>query len=191
MTTPIVPIRRDRSVRSAGDGAVFPVSTPAPRAPPTRNVQVGPAHDPASRPSRTACADDSMTGVYCDDPDADGVGECRSGPTDQTCSLASGHPQRGCTNDANCGGALGSCGVQPSQVLPDRRRQFPTGRLLLRHRHAHRDRHGRPADGGRVEPDARRGLLRRSDGAAAVNNVAGLPGPARVTIRGRRPVIRS
>jgi hypothetical protein len=51
------------------------------------------------------CSDDSMTGVYCDDPDADGVGECRSGPTDQTCSLASGHPQRGCTNDANCGGA--------------------------------------------------------------------------------------
>jgi hypothetical protein len=35
---------------------------------------------------------------------------------------------------------------------------------------------------GRVEPDPRLRLLRRPTGAPAVNNVAGLPGPARVTI---------
>ena len=119
---------------------------------------------PASRPSRAAASTtrDAGTVLECSDtPTVIGEGECTIGPIDQTCSVASGHAQRGCTIDADCGGGAGSCESPQPPVLPDRRlrRGQRTGTDTL-----HRRRHGRHADGRRVEPDARRGLLRRSDG---------------------------
>ncbi|MCC6766629.1 MAG: hypothetical protein IT293_18380 [Deltaproteobacteria bacterium] len=131
-----------------------------------------------------ACLDDTSTSALdCTDGDADGEGECPNGPTDQNCSVASGHAQRGCLSDVDCGGGGGSCQVA-------QRKCFLTG-------------------GGTFQPSALDGTdtlvaVGMADapmndvaqptlgavfcvgptGASAVNNVAGLPGPGRVTIRG-------
>ena len=136
-----------------------------------------------TRPS--ACLDDSSTvGVLdCVDSNGDGEGECTAGPITQNCSVASGHAQRGCTTDAECGGVAGSC--QSANRLC-----FLTG-------------------GGTFQPNALDGTdtliaVGQEDppqndvsnptlgavfcvgptGSASVNNVAGLPGPGRVTIKG-------
>ncbi|MCC6763832.1 MAG: hypothetical protein IT293_04135 [Deltaproteobacteria bacterium] len=132
----------------------------------------------------SACLDDSATATLdCADGDADGEGECSVGPTDPNCSVGSGHAQRGCLSDGDCGGGAGSCVVS-------QRKCFLTG-------------------GGTFQPSAFDGTdtliaVGQVDtpmndvsnptlgavfcvgptGASAVNNVAGLPGPARVTIKG-------
>jgi hypothetical protein len=61
-----------------------------------------------SRPN--ACLDDTGTpGPDCiDTAPVDGEGECVAGPTSKRCSVASGHPQRSCATDGDCGGA-GTC----------------------------------------------------------------------------------
>ncbi len=57
------------------------------------------------------CQDDTVTfGPEClDTLPVDGQGECAVGPIDNTCTLTSGHPQRGCLDDDDCGGALNTC----------------------------------------------------------------------------------
>lgn len=40
-------------------------------------------------------------------PSTDGTGECTVGPLDFTCSVASGHHQRGCLSDDDCGTCIG------------------------------------------------------------------------------------
>jgi hypothetical protein len=62
-----------------------------------------------SRPN--GCIDDTVSfGPECvDTAPVDGQGECAIGPVDQHCTVASGHPQRGCLDPSDCGGAPGSC----------------------------------------------------------------------------------
>ncbi len=60
------------------------------------------------------CLDDTTIPGFnpvCTDttPTGDGEGECINGPVTTHCSLASGHPQRGCTTPADCDGSPGSC----------------------------------------------------------------------------------
>ncbi len=118
----------------------------------------------------------------CSDGDLDGVGECEDGPNDTSCSLASGHAQRSCLGDADCGGALLSCESHP-------RKCFLTG-------------------GGTFNPFADQGsdtliAVGMADapmndvsnptlgavfcvgptGSSSLNNVVGLPGPSRMTIK--------
>jgi hypothetical protein len=60
----------------------------------------------------SACIDDTTTvGIFdCTEtaPGA-GEGECTSGPVDNSCTVASGHAQRGCLDDDDCGGGIGTC----------------------------------------------------------------------------------
>jgi hypothetical protein len=65
------------------------------------------------------CHDDTATpGVLdCSDPDGDGEGGCTVGPVIVRCSVASGHAQRGCVADADCGGAAGSCEGVPGHCF--------------------------------------------------------------------------
>jgi hypothetical protein len=120
----------------------------------------------------------------------DGEGECVSGPLTSACSVASGHAQRGCLSDGDCGDTPGS--GAPGSCETTNRLCFLTG-------------------GGSFQPpvigligtdtliaagmedtpmnDVARPTLGAvfcvgPTGAPAVNNVAGLPGPGRVTIRG-------
>ncbi len=139
-----------------------------------------------------SCQDDTTTVNILDCADAadgtigDQEGGCTQGPVDTNCTIASGHGQRGCSSDADCGGSPGSCGTV-------NRKCFLTG-------------------GGTFQPPAS-GLLKGTDtliavgmadvpmhdtanptlasvfcvaptGASSVNNVAGLPGPSRITIKG-------
>ncbi len=143
--------------------------------------RVGAATQPSGCQDDTTVAD---TLIECADVDGDGEGVCTSGPTDKNCSVASGHPQRGCDDDGQCGGAVGSCVSAPRGCLTTGGGTFqPTGQN----------------DGsdvltalGQEDPPVR-DVSRPTLGAvfciaptgqASVNNVAGLPGPGRVTIRG-------
>ncbi len=82
---------------------------------------------PGEPTKASGCLDDTTvadTVLECSDTfigdPADQEGLCTIGPVDQTCSVASGHAQRGCSNDVDCGGGAGSC-VSPN------RRCFLTG----------------------------------------------------------------
>lgn len=139
----------------------------------------------ATRPS--GCQDDTTVDerdMECSDSDGNNLGECTAGPADQNCTVASGHAQRGCTSDGDCGGAPGSCESKPRNCFLTGGGTFqPTGQ----------------SDGtdtltavGAADPpvnDVSQPTLAAvfciaPTGLAAVNNVAGLPGPARVTLRG-------
>ncbi|MEO6028809.1 MAG: hypothetical protein ABIR79_18240, partial [Candidatus Binatia bacterium] len=67
----------------------------------------------AGEPSKpTACLDDTSTVGVLDCTDTapvDQEGECSAGPVTKTCSVASGHGQRACGSDGDCGGGAGSC----------------------------------------------------------------------------------
>jgi hypothetical protein len=101
------------------------------------------------------------------------------GPITTSCSVASGHAQRGCTMDAECGGALGSC-------ESNNRACFLTGGFS-----------GKNGTGTLIavgmedlpmndvaQPTLGAVFCVAPTGSTSVNNVAGLPGPGRVTIRG-------
>ena len=61
-----------------------------------------------------------MPGLDCvDTAPVDGEGLCVIGPVDNHCSIASGHPQRGCLNDVDCGGGLNSCETSYRICYPD------------------------------------------------------------------------
>ena len=129
----------------------------------------------------TACLDDSSTvGILdCSDGDADGEGECTQGPVTRTCSALSGHGQRGCTIDADCGGDVGSC-------VAGNRACFLTGGFS--------GKNGTDtliAEGMADTPvnDVSSPTLGAvfcvgPTSSSSVNAVAGLPGPGRVTIKG-------
>ncbi|MCC6765937.1 MAG: hypothetical protein IT293_14865 [Deltaproteobacteria bacterium] len=119
----------------------------------------------------------------CLDENGDGQGKCAEGPIDQTCSLGSGHAQRVCLMDADCGGGAGSC---ESAV----RRCFLTGGGTFQ---------GSGYEGTDTLVAAGMADLPVRDASAptiasvfcvgptssaAVNNVVGLPGPGRLTIQG-------
>jgi hypothetical protein len=139
----------------------------------------------------SGCVDDTTisdrvlecSDTFNNDP-ADGEGLCTIGPVDQTCSVASGHAQRGCTSDSNCGGGGGSC-------VSQNRRCFLTGGGTFQPSGQNDGTDTLIAVGMEDPPmaDVSNPTLGAvfcvgPTGAGAVNNVAGLPGPARVTIKG-------
>ena len=84
-----------------------------------------------SRPGQptqpSGCSDDTTVSdrvMECDEgadlEPGNQEGGCTVGPIDSTCTVVSGHAQRGCSMDSECGGVLGSCGSSP-------RRCFLTG----------------------------------------------------------------
>jgi hypothetical protein len=133
-----------------------------------------------SKPS--ACLDDTNTVGVLDCTDTgpvDGEGECTAGPVTSNCSVASGHAQRGCGVDADCGGGIGSCESA-------NRRCFLTGGLT-----------GKNGTNTLVAVGAADAPMNDTSsptlgavfcvGATnsdSVNTAAGLPGPGRVTIKG-------
>ncbi len=122
--------------------------------------------------------------MECADGDGDGEGQCTIGPIDQNCTVASGHAQRGCTADSDCGGGGGSCGSAARGCFLTGGGTFqPSGQndgtdtlIAVGMEDAPMNDVAQPTLGAVfcVAPT----------GAGAVNNVAGLPGPGRVTIRG-------
>jgi hypothetical protein len=139
----------------------------------------------ATKPS--GCLDDTTIpdrDFECSDPDGNNEGQCTIGPVDNTCSVASGHAQRGCLNDADCGGGAGSCESVP-------RGCFLTGGGTFQ---ASGQNDGSDTLTSIGEPDPPVNDVAHPTlaavfcigptGAAAINNVAGLPGPGRVTLRG-------
>jgi hypothetical protein len=130
----------------------------------------------------SACLDDTTTVGVLDCSDTapfDGEGECLQGPITTSCSVASGHAQRGCIVDADCGGGLGSCESNNRQCFLTGGFTGKVGTNTL------------TAVGMEDAPmnDVANPTLGAvfcvgPTGLAAVNNVAGLPGPGRVTIRG-------
>jgi len=137
----------------------------------------------AGEPSKaSACLDDSLTvGIFdcTDTAPVDQEGECTSGPVTQTCSVASGHGQRSCGSDVDCGGGVGTC-------VAGNRGCFLTGGFTGKV-----GTNTLTAIGMEDAPmnDTSSPTLAAvfcvgPTSASAVNSVAGLPGPGRVTIKG-------
>ncbi len=137
-----------------------------------------------------SCQDDTTNTILdCDDA-ADGTpgdqeGACTVGPVDTNCTVASGHGQRGCTSDADCGGGINSCGSSNRKCFLTGGGTFTTPPIKL---------FGTDtliavgmADVPMNDvalPTLASVFCVAPTGSASVNNVAGLPGPGRVTIRG-------
>ncbi len=153
---------------------------------PCNNNSVCPNGGICGRPGEptkpSACLDDTSTVGVLDCSDTaptDGEGECLKGPITQSCSLASGHPQRGCTTDADCGGATGSCESANRQC-------FLTGGFSGKNGTNTLVANGQedPPVGDVSHPTLGAVFCIGPTGLSSVNNVAGLPGPGRVTIKG-------
>jgi hypothetical protein len=169
----------NRCIGGTNTGAACSSSTSCP------GGSCGRAGEP-TKPS--ACLDDTTmvdNNLDCVDFDSDGEGECTSGPLTSACSVASGHAQRGCLNDGDCGGGPGSC-------ESTNRLCFLTGGGSFQ-----------PPVAGLIGTDTLIAVGMEDTpvrdvsnpvlgsvfcvgptGAPAVNNVAGLPGPGRVTLTG-------
>ena len=119
----------------------------------------------------------------CSDPDGDGIGECEDGPNDKECTVASGHAQRGCDIDDECGGGVDTCVSHP-------RRCFLTGGGTF-------NGSNQPGTDTLIavgmadapmndvsNPTLGAVFCIAPTSSASINKVAGLPGPARVTING-------
>jgi hypothetical protein len=149
----------------------------------------GICNKPGEPTKPSACLDDTNTvnTLDCSDTiqsgsNTDGEGECLQGPVTTHCSVAPGHAQRGCVVDGDCGGGVGSCEAENRQCfltgdVPGGSGKDGTGTLI--------------AVGMEDTPmnDVSNPTLGAvfcvgPTGSASVNNVAGLPGPGRVTIRG-------
>ncbi|MCC6767165.1 MAG: hypothetical protein IT293_21140 [Deltaproteobacteria bacterium] len=131
-----------------------------------------------------SCLDNTNTATLdCLDGDGDGEGECSVGPTDQNCSVASGHAQRGCLADADCGGGSGSCQVASRQCFLTGGGTFQANALDGTDTLVAVGMEDTPMN-DTSHPTLGAVFCVGPTGAAAVNNVAGLPGPGRVTIKG-------
>ncbi len=131
----------------------------------------------------SACLDDTATVNTLDCTDlGNGEGQCTQGPITTSCSVASGHAQRGCISDTDCGGGAGSC--ESNNRLCFLTGDVPGG--------GGKDGTGTLIAAGMEDPpmhDVSNPTLGAvfcvgPTGSSAVNNVAGLPGPGRVTIHG-------
>lgn len=135
----------------------------------------------------SSCTDDTNVPDHvdeCADLDGDGIGVCTVGPTDQACSIASGHGQRGCTSDADCGGSPASC-------VAAERSCFPTGGGTFQPTGEHHGTDTLVAVGMADVPvrDAWTPTLASvfclgPTGAPTINTTAGLPGPGRLRLQG-------
>jgi len=140
----------------------------------------------------SACLENSASpdnNLDCVDQGA-GEGECVSGPLTSSCSVASGHAQRGCLADAECGDTPGS--GAPGSCETTNRLCFLTGGGSFQAPQAGLIGSDTLIAAGMEDapmndvsnPTLGAVFCVGPTGAPAVNNVAGLPGPARVTIKG-------
>jgi hypothetical protein len=135
---------------------------------------------PGEPTKASACLDDTNTPGVLDCVDGgDGEGACTAGPITQSCSVVSGHAQRGCTTDGECGGASGSC-------ESNNRACFLTGGFSGRNGTDTLVAVGMedPPVNDVSHPTLGAVFCVAPTGSTSVNNVAGLPGPGRVTIKG-------
>lgn len=156
-------------------------------APCTSNTQCpsGACARPGAPTAPSGCIEDyTQDGmVACVAQNGADEGECVVGPTDQTCSLASGHAQRGCTGDFDCGGAPGACETTARKCFLTGAGTFtpypwqPGTDTLIAAGMAS------PPVAGVAHPTLASVLCVAPVGSAAINNVAGLPGPARLTVK--------
>jgi len=165
-----------------GPNAGAPCNTGTPSQCPSGSC--GRAGEP-TKPS--ACLDDTTmvdNNLDCVDM-GNGEGECTAGPLTSACSVASGHAQRGCLVDADCGGGPGSCETSNRLCFLTGGGSFqpPIPGLIGSDTLI--------AEGMEDTPvrDVSNPVLGSvfcagPTGAPAVNNVAGLPGPGRVTLTG-------
>ncbi|MEO6026730.1 MAG: hypothetical protein ABIR79_07695, partial [Candidatus Binatia bacterium] len=137
----------------------------------------------AGEPSKaSACLDDTSTvGVFdcTDTAPVDQEGECSQGPVTKTCSVASGHGQRSCGSDVDCGGGAGTCvaGNRACFLTGGFTGKIGTNTLIA----------VGMADvpmNDTASPTLAAVFCVGPTTASAVNAVAGLPGPGRVTIKG-------
>jgi hypothetical protein len=135
------------------------------------------------------CLEDSLSpppphSPDCADDDGDGLGACVLGPTVNECSAASGHPQRGCLNDADCGGSAGSCESRRRPCFLTGGQPYPptgpypgTGTLVAVGEES-------APVAGVLQPTLASVSCIGPTNNAPVNHVVGLPGPARLAISG-------
>jgi len=137
---------------------------------------------PGAATQASGCLDDTSTVGVLDCTDTapvDGEGQCAQGPIDNNCSVASGHAQRGCSGDGDCGGGAGSC-------VSLNRNCFLTGGFSGVNGTNTLTAVGM-ADTPMADtsnPTIAAVFCVGPTGAAAVNSVSGLPGPGRTTIKG-------
>lgn len=136
-----------------------------------------------------SCLEDSFSpppphSPDCADDDGDGLGACVLGPIDNVCSAASGHPQRGCLNDADCGGLAGSCESSRRPCFLTGGQPYPptgpfpgTGTLTAVGQAS-------APVAGVLQPTLASVSCIGPTNHAAVDHVVGLPGPARLAISG-------
>jgi len=177
---PIGPIcNGKRCLRGANIGAACTTNSECP----TSSCAV-----PGEPGKPSSCVDNTATATLDCADNGDGIvgnneGTCTGGPVDTNCTVASGHGQRGCTTDADCGGTAGSCGSVGRSC-------FLTGGGTFQP--SAQDGTDSLVGVGKADPpvqDVSRPTLASifcvaPTGSSSVNNVAGLPGPARVTING-------
>jgi hypothetical protein len=102
------------------------------------------------------------------------------GPSDHNCSVASGHAQRGCLIDADCGGGAGSC-------VNSNRNCFLTGGFTGTKLGTNTLIAVGMADAPMADtsnPTIGAVFCVRPTGSSLVDSVWGLPGPGRTTIKG-------
>jgi hypothetical protein len=133
--------------------------------------------------SPSSCLDNTATANILDCTDVDGEGECTEGPVGKSCSVASGHAQRGCLTDVDCGCApsSGCCEAHNRPCFPTGTRTG-TGKVGTQTLIAN-GMEDTPM-GDTSSPTLGAVYCARPFVAQAVNTVIGLPGPARVTIKG-------
>jgi hypothetical protein len=130
----------------------------------------------------SACLDNTTTVNVLDCTDTapvDGEGECTMGPITTTCSVASGHGQRGCLGNGDCGGAAGSCEAASRACLLT---GGFTGKLGTNTLVANGVED--PPTRDTSSPTLGTVFCIGPTGSSSVNNVAGLPGPGRLTLTG-------
>jgi hypothetical protein len=129
--------------------------------------------------------DDLPPFAGCGDDDGDGVGECLLGPDDSHCTVASGHAQRGCLSDGECGGGPNTCEVTRRRCFPTGSGSFQPGPSFVGTdtlvAHGVTD----PPTAGISAPTLASVFCVGPTGSSPLNNAAGLPGPVRLTIGGR------
>ncbi len=134
-----------------------------------------------------ACFDDSTSpgSPYCLDADGDGIGVCDLGPNDPRCTVASGHGQRFCATQDDCGGGAGTCAIAPRSCFLTGGGSFqPAPQLIGTDTLVAVGMEDAPV--GDVSHPILGGVFCVApSGLAAFNVVTGLPGPARSILQGR------
>jgi hypothetical protein len=144
---------------------------------------------PGAPSAPSACLDNTATVNILDCTDTapvDGEGSCTSGPVTKTCSAASGHGERACSNDADCGGGAGSCvAANRPCFLTGTAAGFPaSAKALVGTQTLIANGVADPPMNDISVPTLAAVFCVAPTNGDAVNNVAGLPGPGRVTIKG-------